>query len=251
MIERYTALIEKVSALTDLIADAASLSNLLRASASIRADGHCESWLRGDMALSALLSHPIDVLTQSTLLHMLAFMPSEGGNLATSTAVHLRANSAGGCSEVQDPLAAMSCLLRNGADPTAWTKKGLSPLHGAAAAGNAEACRLLMAYSSSRARVWSVTVEGANALHMAALHGHAAVAKMLMDETDCCVDSAARGGATAVHIAASHGHFGVLSSLLCPAAGVGADPNKTDGNSHAATFPFVIHDSRLWYAIGM
>ena len=130
----------------------------------------------------------------------------------------------------------MTALIENGADPCARTDDGATPLHISAAKGDVEACRLLLHHGAGgRRRSLSSTTtssvrrdgEGKTALIVASIHGHAEVARFLLEEGGAQIQDTdfrrahdfergkfSSAGGNALHHAAEHGRLAVVKVLL-------------------------------------
>ena len=114
-------------------------------------------------------------------------------------------------------------LLVGGANVNARAKDGSTPLHGAAASGDAAAIRALLA---GGADVDARGKDGFTPLHGAAASGDAAAIRALLTG-GANVDARAKDGSTPLHQAARFGEMASVRALL--AGGADADAHTKDG----------------------
>jgi ankyrin repeat protein len=127
----------------------------------------------------------------------------------------------------------LRALLEGGADPRARSHRGETPLHVAAAPQpdrTPDDCRSIVQQLVARGADPNARTGFAMApLHQAALVGHVAVVRALL-EAGATVDLEGPEGATALSIAAVAGHAPVVAELLAR----GADPRHRDGAGNTA-----------------
>ena len=118
---------------------------------------------------------------------------------------------------------------------------GATLAHVAARRGDVEVLRMLLAKTSSFARVGDV--RGATALHVCAYRGHEECLEKLL-EAGGDADQPDSDGATAVHFAAASGHFGSLKILILKGGGnanarnsSGETPGEKPAQSLFETWP--------------
>ena len=115
---------------------------------------------------------------------------------------------------------AVRLLLKQGADVNAAQGDGMTALHWAAVHGDAELARMLV-YAG--ARTDAVTRNGTyTPLHLAAKGGNASVVRALLDAGANPNAATTSGGATALHFAAAQGSAEVIAALLQKGAKVDA-----------------------------
>jgi uncharacterized protein len=116
--------------------------------------------------------------------------------------------------------AAVKTLLQQGADANAAHGDGMTALHWAATHGDAEMARMLVV---AGARLEAVTRNGNyTPLHLAARVGSAPVLKTLLDAGANVKAATSSGGATALHLAAAQGSAAAVTTLLDKGAEVDA-----------------------------
>ena len=114
----------------------------------------------------------------------------------------------------------LKALLRQGADVNAAQGDGMTALHWAAMAGDAETVTMLVA---AGARLEAVTRNGSYApLHLAARSGSVAAVKVLLDAGANVKSATSSGGTTPLHFAASLGDKAIVAALLDKGAPVDA-----------------------------
>ncbi len=114
----------------------------------------------------------------------------------------------------------LKALLRQGADVNAAQGDGMTALHWAAMAGDAETVTMLVA---AGARLEAVTRNGSYApLHLAARSGSVAAVKVLLDAGANVKAATSSGGTTPLHFAASLGDKAIVAALLDKGAPVDA-----------------------------
>jgi ankyrin repeat protein len=116
--------------------------------------------------------------------------------------------------------AAVKTLLQQGADANAAHGDGMTALHWAATHGDAEMARMLVV---AGARLEAVTRNGNyTPLHLAARVGSAPVLTTLLDAGANVKAATSSGGATALHLAAAQGSAAAVTTLLDRGAEVDA-----------------------------
>jgi ankyrin repeat protein len=122
-------------------------------------------------------------------------------------------------------------LLRAGADVNAAQGDGMTALHWAATHDDAELARMLL-YAGANLRA-TTRLGGYTPLHLASKVGHAGVMKALV-EAGASVDAATATGATPLMLAAASGSAGAVSLLLDR----GADPNARESANDQTALMF-------------
>ena len=112
-------------------------------------------------------------------------------------------------------------LLRAGADVNAAQGDGMTALHWAATHGDADLARMLL-YAGANVRA-TTRLGGYTPLHVASQAGNASVMKTLLDG-GAALDTRTSTGATPLMLAAASGNVDAVSALLER----GADPNATE-----------------------
>src|SRR5687767_13975433 len=102
---------------------------------------------------------------------------------------------------MQNDVAAVRALLRQGADVNAAQGDGMTALHWAAQRGNAELARLLL--DSGASLTAGTRIGHYTPLHVAARAGHADVVRVLLDKGADATARTTNSGATALHFAAA------------------------------------------------
>jgi uncharacterized protein len=116
--------------------------------------------------------------------------------------------------------AAVKALLQRGADVNAAQGDGMTALHWAATHGDAELARMLL-YAGARSE--ATTRNGSyTPLHLSARSGHAAAAKALLEGGANVNATTTSGGATPLHLAAANGSEALAAVLLDHGAQVDA-----------------------------
>jgi ankyrin repeat protein len=118
-----------------------------------------------------------------------------------------------------------SALLKAGAHARATAGFGRTPLHMAAASGQAETVGVLL---DAGARIGAADFLGFTSLHYAAAEGNAEAAALLL-ERGADVDAAAQQGYRPLHTAAEKGHVAVCELLL--RAGASAQAKTLHGRT--------------------
>ena len=130
-----------------------------------------------------------------------------------------------------DDTKALVNLLFRGFDPNSVDPDGVSGLVLAAREGSLKAADLLL--SQNKTKIELRTPQDENALMMAALGGHAALAKTLIDKGA----DVNKTGWTPLHYAATKGHVGIIKMLLEKYAYIDAEsPNQTTPLMMAAMY---------------
>ncbi len=151
-----------------------------------------------------------------------------------------------------EDVAVLEVLLAEGADPNSPDKHGVTPLHGAAAAGTVWAVRALLEAGAAPdsgdewdatplhrcatpkvarllldagAPIGAIDREGATPLHRAVGHGHSETADLLID-SGADIEAADSEGRTPLHLAAAAGRGLTVDRLLDE----GADPLVRDSD---------------------
>ena len=112
---------------------------------------------------------------------------------------------------------AIKALLAGGANVTARTDNGITPLHVAAIQNHPAAIEALLAGGADI----DAKDDGATPLHMAAFKGHPVAAQVLL-AAGANVNAKAEGGATPLHDAADQNHPAVIEALLAGGANIHA-----------------------------
>jgi ankyrin repeat protein len=103
-------------------------------------------------------------------------------------------------------------LLKRGANVAAKTDDGKTALYGAAVGGHEAVVRLLL--EDYKADVRAKTDDGLTVLHAAAACGHEAVVRLLLEDSKADVEAKADGGWTVLHSAVVGGNEAVVRMLL-------------------------------------
>jgi uncharacterized protein len=121
-----------------------------------------------------------------------------------------------------DDTRTMTNLLFRGFDPNTLNSKGVHGLVLAAQAGSLKVADLLLSQNKTKLEIR--TPQDENALMMAALGGHEALVKKLVDKGA----DVNKTGWTPLHYAATKGHIGIIKVLLEKHAYIDAEsPNKS------------------------
>ena len=138
----------------------------------------------------------------------------------------------------RDPTGMVEALVRRGADPGAYSRKGLSPLHLAAQLGKARACTALVRAGADAALPRLGCGRG-TPIHTAVRHGKVAALRAILDALPPghpAVDARSTDGSTPLHLAAAAGSVDACEALLDAGADAAAATLDGDRPLHVAVW---------------
>ncbi|CAL7948566.1 unnamed protein product [Xylocopa violacea] len=122
---------------------------------------------------------------------------------------------------------ATALILKLGADPNRQDRKGRTPALCAAAKGQLETLKILAQHGGS---LYARTVRGTGVAHEAVASGRIELIKWLAKKRPSTLDVATHDGKTPLHVAALHGHLDVCKVLLDNGARINAVLRTSKGN---------------------
>ncbi|XP_043785143.1 ankycorbin isoform X3 [Apis laboriosa] len=122
---------------------------------------------------------------------------------------------------------ATALILKLGADPNRQDRKGRTPALCAAAKGQLETLKILAQHGGS---LYARTVRGTGVAHEAVASGRIELIKWLAKKRPSTLDVATHDGKTPLHVAALHGHLDVCKVLLDNGARINALLRTSKGN---------------------
>ncbi|XP_033229229.1 inversin isoform X2 [Belonocnema kinseyi] len=122
---------------------------------------------------------------------------------------------------------ATALLLRLGADPNRQDRKGRTPALCAAAKGQLETLKILATHGGS---LHARTVRGTGVAHEAVASGCVELIKWLVKKRPSLLDIATQDGKTPLHVAALHGHLDLCKVLLDNGARINAVLRTSKGS---------------------
>ncbi|XP_054011149.1 ankycorbin [Hylaeus anthracinus] len=122
---------------------------------------------------------------------------------------------------------ATALILKLGADPNRQDRKGRTPALCAAAKGQLETLKILAQHGGS---LYARTVRGTGVAHEAVASGRIELIKWLAKKRPGTLDVATHDGKTPLHVAALHGHLDVCKVLLDNGARINAVLRTSKGN---------------------
>ncbi|XP_017765750.1 PREDICTED: ankycorbin, partial [Eufriesea mexicana] len=122
---------------------------------------------------------------------------------------------------------ATALILKLGADPNRQDRKGRTPALCAAAKGQLETLKILAQHGGS---LYARTVRGTGVAHEAVASGRIELIKWLAKKRPSTLDVATHDGKTPLHVAALHGHLDVCKVLLDNGARINAMLRTSKGN---------------------
>ncbi|XP_048269728.1 ankycorbin isoform X8 [Bombus terrestris] len=122
---------------------------------------------------------------------------------------------------------ATALILKLGADPNRQDRKGRTPALCAAAKGQLETLKILAQHGGS---LYARSVRGTGVAHEAVASGRIELIKWLAKKRPSTLDVATQDGKTPLHVAALHGHLDVCKVLLDNGARINAVLRTSKGN---------------------
>ncbi|CAK9807631.1 ANK2 [Anthophora plagiata] len=122
---------------------------------------------------------------------------------------------------------ATALILKLGADPNRQDRKGRTPALCAASKGQLETLKILAQHGGS---LYARTVRGTGVAHEAVASGRIELIKWLAKKRPSTLDVAIHDGKTPLHVAALHGHLDVCKVLLDNGARINAMLRTSKGN---------------------